>query len=168
MDTCESPTCNSHHRRHRLATNHAIILIPPPSLECSYELSDHLVGNIALTGVTAPVLLIKLAVVRIECADGEVRALVMDYLCGSMHSGWRLLLHSLSRLCVVRLPEPYVSFPHAPCMCLSLPCCAAMEPAVHAAACTSLLPPLQPADANPNPNPNPSVHACAGQRQGRV
>lgn len=37
-----------------------------------YEVSDHLRGTLAFTGITVPILLVRLAVVRIEYADGEV------------------------------------------------------------------------------------------------
>jgi Vacuolar protein sorting-associated protein 26 len=38
----------------------------------AYELSDHITGSITFSGITTPVVLVKLAVVRIEYADGEV------------------------------------------------------------------------------------------------
>ena len=46
-----------------------------PSLRCarSYELSEKLTGCIAFSDISAPIVLVKLAVVRIELADGEVR-----------------------------------------------------------------------------------------------
>ncbi len=37
-----------------------------------YDINDHLRGSIVIRGATAPVLIVKLALVRIECAD-EVR-----------------------------------------------------------------------------------------------
>lgn len=59
-------------------------LRPPPPIRPrtrSFELSEHITGSITFTGVqpTAPVLLVKLAVVRIEYADEEVTdAVIFD------------------------------------------------------------------------------------------
>ena len=74
-----------------------------PSLRCarSYELSEKLTGCIAFSDISAPIVLVKLAVVRIELADGEVRTSMRRQ--RSLTSLFDPLL-ATTRLCSIRAP----------------------------------------------------------------